>query len=503
MRTRPFPLRTSFATAAIACALVLSALAPAGALVSRYASPAAAAAGWLASTYADTGAALGAAGLVEVTFGLAATADRSVAPEQLVADLSTTAAAYVGAPGSLDPGRAGKVIAAVMTAGGSPRSVGGRDLESELRATMLPTGRFGTASPFGQAVAVLGLARTRGGVPAAAGEYLASIQCADGNYSFVAANAGSCSSIDADVTALAATALRSAGRTTDAKEAVDALVRQQASDGGFGSGSNANSTGLAALALREAAEAAAADRAGDRLVTLQKTAGPNAGAIAYTPTADGSLLMATGQGVLGWGDSSYANLMLPAVAEDLPAAPVITAPAAGQLTRRSITIAGTSPAGSLVTVRDGATVLGRADAADATWELAVTLPDGDHTISATAEDELGRVSPAASPVAFVTDGVAPRVVMVTPDQYDVGVGQTIHATGTATDNRTIAGLRLIVIDPTGRRVRAVDAICDGCGSQSATWVATVTVPTGAYRAQVVVFDAAGNASSAQVQVVRI
>lgn len=93
------------------------ALAPAGALVSRYASPAAAAAGWLASTYTAKGAALGAAGLVDVTFGLAATADRSVAPEQLVADLSTTAAAYVGAPGSLDPGRAGKVVAAVMTGG--------------------------------------------------------------------------------------------------------------------------------------------------------------------------------------------------------------------------------------------------------------------------------------------------------------------------------------------------------------------------------------------------
>lgn len=93
--------------------------------------------------------------------------------------------------------------------------------------------------------------------------------------------------------------------------------------------------------------------------------------------------------------------------------------------------------------------------------------------------------------------------MVTPDQYDVGVGQTIHATGTATDNRTIAGLRLIVIGPAGRRLRAVDATCDGCGSESATWAATVTVPTGAYRAQVVVFDAAGNASAAQAQVVRI
>ena len=97
-----------------------------------------------------------------------------------------------------------------------------------------------------------------------------------------------------------------------------------------------------------------------------------------------------------------------AVDADAPAAPVIESPADGGLVDDATpAVSGTAEPGSTVVVRDpgGAEVC--SDVADATtgaWSCspAQPLPDGEHTVTATATDEAGNTS-AADTVTFTVD----------------------------------------------------------------------------------------------------
>jgi cysteine-rich repeat protein len=94
-----------------------------------------------------------------------------------------------------------------------------------------------------------------------------------------------------------------------------------------------------------------------------------------------------------------------------PGAPVITGPANGSvLNNPSPAISGTAEAGSTVTVREGDTVICTAVTNDAgQWTCTPTTPlaDGPHTVTATATDTAGNVSPVSAPDTFRIDTQAP------------------------------------------------------------------------------------------------
>ena len=100
------------------------------------------------------------------------------------------------------------------------------------------------------------------------------------------------------------------------------------------------------------------------------------------------------------------------------------------------TLAGTAEANALVTIYDGATILGTvaADAAGAWTYTTTALTDGAHQLSVTATDAAGNVSPATTPVAITVDTVAPAAV--TALAVD-NTGNTLTGTGEANSTVTV------------------------------------------------------------------
>lgn len=249
-------------------------------------------------------------------------------------------------------GPLGKILLAAEAQGRDVSSVGGVDLEAELRSLMVlsggETGRIADRNPhapdnsngFGQALSMLALSYTDRGMPTEAIDFLLAQQCPNGGFRlFYSGSDGCASDIDADPdsTAVAVQALlaapRTAARTTAMSRAISwlASVQDPTTGGWAGSGPtatvNANSTGLAVQALRAAGHHAPADRGAawirDRLqLTSTLVAGTpasgHAGAIAYqpgqvtvalrdglTPSGADQWRRATAQGVLALGLDRY------------------------------------------------------------------------------------------------------------------------------------------------------------------------------------------------------
>ena len=174
--------------------------------------------------------------------------------------LSTQAVTYThDASGTLFPGRAGLLLAAVAAAGADPTSFGGIDILAELDASYHPaTGAYSTtasqgfssgeASDFNQAWAILGLSSAAQPIPSPATDYLSRTQGADGSWGFG----------DPDTTALAVVAIIGSGNrpVTDPmiQDALDYFRDTQLDNGGWKPGwdsdpLNADSTGWIVQAL--------------------------------------------------------------------------------------------------------------------------------------------------------------------------------------------------------------------------------------------------------------
>lgn len=224
------------------------------------------------------------------------------------------------------------------------------DLEADLRSLMATDGDeigrfndtdlqgFGNyANGLGQALAVLALDRTAGGVPADAIDFLLDQQCPDGSFRlyyfgyitsydpFETVGDLSCTDPadgDVDATALALSALLAVPSTPAVADgiagAVGFLTGTQLPSGGFvGTGAtNANSTGLASQALRAAGAGAEADRAAAFLADIQLRTCTDFGALAYDEAGFAAgiaanrdqWVRATTQAVLGLGLPSYADI---------------------------------------------------------------------------------------------------------------------------------------------------------------------------------------------------
>ncbi|MDR0286023.1 MAG: Ig-like domain-containing protein, partial [Propionibacteriaceae bacterium] len=188
------------------------------------------------------------------------------------------------------------------------------------------------------------------------------------------------------------------------------------------------------------------------------------------------------------GNESAARTVSLTVDTTPPAAPVVTAPAAGALvTTATPTIAGTGEAGATVTVMDGPTpVCTTTVGPDSTWSCVVptALGEGPHTLSVTQADTAGNVSPAATRTVTV-DTVAPGVPAVTTANATVIAG-TVPAP-------VEAGVTVTVTYPTSGGPATVTADVDPA---TGTW--SVATPADAISGAVtaVAADPAGNASAA-------
>ena len=157
------------------------------------------------------------------------------------------------------------------------------------------------------------------------------------------------------------------------------------------------------------------------------------------------------------------------------------------------TLTGTTGAGNIVTVYDGATLLGTATAgASGAWSFTTgALSNGAHTLNVTVTDAAGNTS-AATPFTLTVDTVAPAAstLVVTNDAASV----TVPNGGTTNDNTPVlsgtaeAGSLVTVYDGT----TALGTTTVGSGG---AWSFTAAaLGEGAHTLRVTVTDPAGNVS---------
>ncbi|MEU5310625.1 prenyltransferase/squalene oxidase repeat-containing protein [Streptomyces sp. NPDC021562] len=318
----------------------------------------------------------------------------------------------------------------------------------------LPSGLFGDSDPkydgvWRQSLALLAQ-HTAGETPAAAAvDWLAGQQCADGSFApFRADPAAACDAktpVDTNSTAAAVQALAAAGGHGGAVDkAVGWLKARQNQDGGWGyapgSPSDTNSTGVVIGAL--AAAGASADRSPyDLLATWSvPCAQDGGGGLAYQPGKKGKLTAnadATAAGVLGALGKGFVT-----TAGKTPAgAPACSDPGSGAkaLTRTEV-------------ARNGAAYL--ADAMSAKGYLVTALagaaPQPDYGNTADAVVALaaqGWTKQARKPYAWLTAHAAPWAKQSGPAAYAELV-LAAHAMGA--DPRDFGGTDLVAaLDATG------------------------------------------------------
>ncbi len=162
-------------------------------------------------------------------------------------------------------------------------------------------------------------------------------------------------------------------------------------------------------------------------------------------------------------------------------------------------LSGTAEAGSIVTIRDGNTILGSVSVgSNGSWSFTTpALGEGNHSLSTTVTDAAGNVSPASTPIAFSVDTTAPAAVSGLQVTDNAGSATGALASGQTTDDRTptLSG---------SAEAGAVVRIYDGTtllGSVTAgsngSWSFTPDALTnGQHSLTTTVTDAAGNVSPA-------
>ncbi|ELW8651202.1 BapA prefix-like domain-containing protein [Salmonella enterica] len=174
----------------------------------------------------------------------------------------------------------------------------------------------------------------------------------------------------------------------------------------------------------------------------------------------------------------------------------------GQITNDNRpTLNGTAEAGSVISIYDGNTLLGVTSAnAGGAWSFTPTtgLNDGTRTLTVTATDPAGNVSPATSGFTIVVDTLAPTVPLITSIVDDVpnntgaiGNGQSTNDTQPTLNGTAEANSAVSIFD-NGALVATVNANASGNWS----WTPTAALGQGSHTYSVSAADAAGNVSAA-------
>jgi Tol biopolymer transport system component len=188
--------------------------------------------------------------------------------------------------------------------------------------------------------------------------------------------------------------------------------------------------------------------------------------------------------------SAASTAVSVAIDTQAPAAPVISAPTDGSVSKSpTTTIAGTAEAGSTVTVLDGTQALTSVvvDSSGA-WSATASLSEGAHALSAVAVDTTGNTSVSSAAVTVVVDTAAPDVPSIsTPTDgsalsapnvtvsgtAEAGASVTVYADGTAvgTTHADAGGAWTLTTSPLGDGQHAVWATAtDGAANTSSASV---------------------------------
>ncbi|CDZ76026.1 Exoglucanase B precursor [Legionella massiliensis] len=173
--------------------------------------------------------------------------------------------------------------------------------------------------------------------------------------------------------------------------------------------------------------------------------------------------------------------------------------AGGSTNDTTPTLTGTAEAGTTINIFDGATLIGTTTANGlGTWTLTPSSPlsNGAHSLTATATDAAGNVSPSSASFSFTVDTIAPAVPVITTVTDDVApITGAILAGGTTNDSTpTLAGTAeagtTISIFDGGALIGSTTA--NGLGA----WSFTPSTPlaNGAHSLTATATDAAGNVS---------
>lgn len=172
----------------------------------------------------------------------------------------------------------------------------------------------------------------------------------------------------------------------------------------------------------------------------------------------------------------------------VPSAPGVLTPGQSALINaRTPTYSGTAEAGSTVTVRiDGAVIGTTATTGGGTWSLVqpTDLVDGAHTLSTTAADPAGNVSPPSALREFTIDATAPGAPAISaPVDGATTTDNTPMISGTTEAGATIS----VTIDGT----LAGTTLATGSGAWSYT---SAVLADGAHTVSAVAADSLGNVS---------
>jgi hypothetical protein len=177
-----------------------------------------------------------------------------------------------------------------------------------------------------------------------------------------------------------------------------------------------------------------------------------------------------------------------------PNAPVIGSPADnGYNNSGDITVSGTVEAGSSVELFEGGTSTGTVNAGpDGAWSIQVSgVPNGEHTYTATAEDQAGNTSDASAGFRIIVDTVAPSASLTAPADRAT-VRRTVSLSSYAADNVEMKRVEFLI----DGSVVATDA----SAPYGFNW-STTGVPDGAKSIAARAYDAAGNQTTSAARTV--
>ncbi len=191
------------------------------------------------------------------------------------------------------------------------------------------------------------------------------------------------------------------------------------------------------------------------------------------------------------GNTSPASTRPITVDGSAPAAPVISAPAPGQVVSDTTpTISGTAEPSSTVTIKDGPTTVCTAVAdASGAWTCTPSTPlsNGPHSLTATTTDPAGNTSPASAPVNVTVDNAAPTAPVISlPAASSTTSNNTPNISGTAEPNSTV--------EVTEGGVPVCTAVTNGSGAWNCT--PSTALANGPHTILATARDAAGNTSPA-------
>ena len=170
-----------------------------------------------------------------------------------------------------------------------------------------------------------------------------------------------------------------------------------------------------------------------------------------------------------------------------PAAPTIASPTSGSTTGDDTpTVSGAAEADSTVAVTIDGAVAGTATTdGSGTWTFTTAaLADGSHTVSATATDAVGNLSPASATINFTVDVTAPATPTITaPSSGSITADNTPAISGTSEAGATVT----VSIDGAA----AGTATANGSG----VWTfGSTTLADGPHTVSATATDAVGNLS---------